>query len=79
MGPPVNQFCCIAKSIYSSLMRQLGTGMLGQRAPGTRQNKNKQSGRVTKCTSEKGHVQEVECWLSENLEAELSKAMCFML
>lgn len=24
---PVNQFCCIAKSVHSSLMRQQGTGM----------------------------------------------------
>lgn len=58
---PVNQFHRIAKSVHSSLMRQQGTGMPEPWAPGRqdrRLKENKQSGRVTKCTSDRGHTQE---------------------
>lgn len=62
---PVNQFCCIAKSVHSSLMRQQGMGMPEPWAPGRqdrRLKENKQSGRVTKCTSDGGHTHRRRVW-----------------
>lgn len=66
---PVNQFRCIAKSVHSSLMRQQGTGMPEPWAPGRhdrRLKENKQSGRVTKCTSDGGHTHRRRVWEAQH-------------